>query len=84
MEMMIKMMVFICLHFIYLNFASFLTAYLSATVCFSTLPLKTRVQRFNACKDCLVCIVGVIAGGHYDQKRSYFNTVCFFLIIHYT
>ena len=30
----------------------------------------TRVRRFNARKDCLVCIVGVIAGGHYDQGRD--------------
>ena len=30
----------------------------------------TRVQRFNARKDYLVCIVGVIAGGHYDQGRD--------------
>ena len=30
----------------------------------------TRVWRFNARKDCLVCIVGVIAGGHYDQGRD--------------
>ena len=29
-----------------------------------------RVRRFNARKDCLVCIVGVIAGGHYDQGRD--------------
>ena len=31
------------------------------------LPFMMRVRRFNARKDCLVCIVGVIAGGHYDQ-----------------
>ena len=37
---------------------------------FSTLPLMTRVRRFNAHKDCLVCIVGDIAGGHYDQGRD--------------
>ena len=30
----------------------------------------TRVRRLNARKDCLVCIVGVIAGGHYDQGRD--------------
>ena len=30
----------------------------------------TRVRRFNARKDCLVCTVGVIAGGHYDQGRD--------------
>ena len=37
---------------------------------FSTLSFMTRVRRFNARKDCLVCIVGVIAGGHYDQGRD--------------
>ena len=37
---------------------------------FSTLPFMTRVRRFNARKDCLVRIVGVIAGGHYDQGRD--------------
>ena len=37
---------------------------------FSTLPFMARVRRFNARKDCLVCIVGVIAGGHYDQGRD--------------
>ena len=30
----------------------------------------TRVRRFNARRDCLVCIVGVIAGGHYDEGRD--------------
>ena len=30
----------------------------------------TRVQRLNARKDCLVCIVGVIASGHCDQGRD--------------
>ena len=30
----------------------------------------TRVGRLNARKDCLVCIVGVIAGGQYDQGRD--------------
>ena len=29
-----------------------------------------RVWRFNARKDCLVCILEVIAGGHYDQGRD--------------
>ena len=37
---------------------------------FSTLPLMTRARRFNACKDCLVCVIGVIDGGHYDQGRD--------------
>ena len=37
---------------------------------FSTLPFMTRVRRFNARKDCLVCIIGVIAGSHYDQGRD--------------
>ena len=30
----------------------------------------TRVWKLNARKDCLVCIVGVIADGHYDQGRD--------------
>ena len=37
---------------------------------FSTLPLMMRVRRFNACKDCLVCIIGFIAAGHNDQGRD--------------
>ena len=43
---------------------------LQLALVFSTLPFMTRVRRFNAHKDCLVCIVGVIAGGHYDQGRD--------------
>ena len=30
----------------------------------------TRVRRFNAHKDYLVSIVGVISDGHYDQGRD--------------
>ena len=37
---------------------------------FSTLSFMMRVRRFNAHKDCLVCIVGVKASGHYDQGRD--------------
>ena len=44
--------------------------HLSLFYLFSTLPLMTRVRRFNARKDCLMCIIGVIAGGHYDQGRD--------------
>ena len=53
-------------YFICLNFASFLLVAFS----FSILLFMMRVQRFNARKDCLVCITGVIAGGHYDQGRD--------------
>ena len=43
---------------------------LQLALVFSTLPFMTRVRRLKARKDCLVCIVGVIAGGHYDQGRD--------------
>ena len=43
---------------------------LQLALVFSTLPFMTRVRRLNASKDCLVCIVGVIASGHYDQGRD--------------
>ena len=43
---------------------------LQLVLVFSTLPFMTRVRRLNACKNCLVCIVGVIAGGYYDQGRD--------------
>ena len=72
-DILMIMISFLCsfsLHFICLKFASFLTAYLLLAFAFSTLPFMTRVWRFNARKDCLVCIVGVIAGGHYDQGRD--------------
>ena len=51
----------------------FLFSYSQVAWCFSTLPSMTRVRRFNASWDCLVCIVGIIAGGHYDQGR---DSVC--------
>ena len=44
-----------------LNCASLPTAYLTASIGF---------RIFNDCKDCLVSIVGVIAGGLYDQGRD--------------
>ena len=53
------------LYFICLNFASFFTAF-----ALSTLPHMTRIRRRNALKDCLVCIIGVIVGGHYGQGRD--------------
>ena len=43
---------------------------LQLALVFSTLPFMTRVRRLNARKDCLVCIVGVIVGGHCDQGRD--------------
>ena len=60
---------FFFLYFICLNFASFLlVAFL-----FSVLLFMMRVQRFNAHKDCLVCIIGVIAGGHCDTEcKAYY------------
>ena len=58
------------LYFKCLNFASFLTAYLSASILFSTPPFMMRVWRYNAGKDCLVGIVGVIASGHFGQGRD--------------
>ena len=64
------MLLFQHLLFICLNFPSFPTANLQLALVVSTLPFMTRVRRLNARKDCLVCIVGVIAGGHYDQGRD--------------
>ena len=58
-------LLFIC--FIFLLFQQ-LT--LQLALVFSTLPFMTRVWKLNARKDCLVCIVGVIADGHYDQGRD--------------
>ena len=63
-------MLFFSLYFICLNFASYLQLTFLLAFAFSPLPFMTRVWRFNARKDCLVCIVGVIAGGHYDQGRD--------------
>ena len=37
---------------------------------FSTLPFVMRVRRFNARKDCLVCIIRVIASSHYLNARD--------------
>ena len=34
----------------------------------------TRVRRLIACKDCLVCIKGVIASGHYDQEEIWMQS----------
>ena len=70
--LMMRMVSLLCFSSLYicLNFASFFTAYLSAGISFSTPPLMTRVRRFNAHKDCLVCIIGVKAGSHYDQGRD--------------
>ena len=49
---------------------------------FSTLPIMMRVWRFHACKDCLVCIIGVLVGGHYDQGRdSECKAVCYYFNI---
>ena len=49
---------------------------------FSTLPLMMRVRRFHACKDCWVCIIGVIVGGHYDQGRdSECKAFCYYFYI---
>ena len=57
----IFLMLLFFLHFICLNFASF---FYSLPCClalpFSTLPFMVRVQRSNASKDCLVCLIGVV------------------------
>ena len=66
----IFVMLLFSLYFICLNFASFLRAYLSACICFLNLSLMTRVWRFNAHKDYLVCIVVLITSGHYDLWRD--------------
>ena len=42
---------------------------LQLALVFSTLPFMTRVRRFSARKD-VVYIIGVIASGHYDQRRD--------------
>ena len=69
-----KMVVLLCFFSLCILYALILLLFLQLTFllafAFSTLPLMTRVQRFNARKDCLVCIVGVITGGHYDQGRD--------------
>ena len=69
-----KMVVLLCFFSLCILYAFILLCFLQLTFllafAFSTLPLMTRVRRFNARKDCLVCIVGVIAGGHYDQGRD--------------
>ena len=69
-----KMVVLLCFFSLCILYALILLLFLQLTFllafAFSTLPLMTRVRRFNARKDCLVCIVGVIAGGHYDQGRD--------------
>ena len=70
MMMMVYFLRFSFLHFICLNFACFYSLPFCLAFPFSTLPFMTRVRRSNARKDCLVCIVGVIAGGHYDQGRD--------------
>ena len=38
-----------------------------------------RVQRVNAHKDCLVCIVGVIVGGHSLIREEILNTKLFII-----
>ena len=58
------------LYFICLNFASFLTDYLPASISFLNSTIHDEVRKSNARKDCLVCSIGVIAGGHYDQGRD--------------
>ena len=68
-----KMVVLLCFFSLCILYALILLLFLQLFLlafAFSTLPLMTRVRRFNARKDCLVCIVGVIAGGHYDQGRD--------------
>ena len=57
-------------YFYALIFLLFQQLTIQLALIFSTLPFMTRVRRFNARKDCLVCIVEVIAGGHYDQGRD--------------
>ena len=69
-----KMVALLCFFSLCILYALILLLFLQLTFLlaftFSTQPLMTRVRRFNARKDCLVCIVGVIAGGHYDQGRD--------------
>ena len=56
-------MLLFSLYFICLSFASFLTAYLSASICFLNTTSHDEgrgpVLRFNAHKDYLVCNVGL-------------------------
>ena len=69
--LMMKMVYLLCFFSLCILYVLILLLFLQLTFllafAFSTLPLMTRVQRFNACKDYLVCIVGVKAGGHYEQ-----------------
>ena len=72
--LMTRMVYLLCFFSLYILYALILLLFLQLTFllafAFSTLPLMTRVRRFNARKDYLVCIVWVIAGGHYDQGRD--------------
>ena len=64
MMMMVSFLCFFSLCILYpltLFLFFFLQLTLLLTFPFSTLPFLTRVWRCNTCKDCLVCIVGVIA-----------------------
>ena len=74
MLMMMMMVSFLYLFsFCILNALILLLFFYSLPFClafpFSTLPFMTRVWRSNTRKDCLVCIIGVIAGGHYDREE---------------
>ena len=88
MMMMVMMMMvsFFCFFSFCILYALILLLFYSLPFClafpFSTLPFMTRVRRSNARKDCLVCIVGVIAGGHYDQGRDSECKAYYYFYIH--
>ena len=72
--LMMKMVSLLCFFSLRILYALILLLFLQHTFllafAFSTLPLMTRVQRFNARKDYLVCIIGFITSGHYDLGKD--------------
>ena len=71
--LMMMMVSFLCFFSLCILYALSLLLFLQLTFLlafpFSTLPFMMRVWRFNACKDCLVCIIGVIASCHYNREE---------------
>ena len=84
--LMVMMVSLLCLFSLCILYVLILLLFLQLTFLlafpFSTLPFMTRVRRSNARKDCLVCIIGVIAGGHYDQGRDSECKAYYYFYIH--
>ena len=84
--LMMRMVSLLCFFTFCILYALILLLFLQHTFllafAFSTLPLMTRVQRFNAHKDYLVCIIGFTTSGHYDlgsdsESKVYLITITF-------